>query len=254
MKNVHKVLFPKEWRKYHHSSGSVISNKLRLYITLRMLAGATYLDIILYEVSINHVQDIFVDMLEKIDSVLDNIKLPETYLEMSTVADGLSEKMIARHHFDPMSIVGNTRTLFAVDGIVNEILCPSVKDCLKMKKRSQGYNNNITSLIIEFISKEYIIFSYYITIYLITLYILRNNKYLVLIVYIIIYLFNNDLNLLLIWFLPFSTKSGSMISSCLLIKWPNLLNSSNSIVVIFYDLISIIYHHLHRNSPTDKLE
>ena len=47
-----------------------------------MLAGASYLDMIWYEVSVNHVQEIFVDMLKKIDSVLHNIKLPETQEEM----------------------------------------------------------------------------------------------------------------------------------------------------------------------------
>jgi hypothetical protein len=49
------------------SSGSCICNRLRLYITLRILAGAQYLDMIWYGVNVDHVSDIFKDMVRKLD-------------------------------------------------------------------------------------------------------------------------------------------------------------------------------------------
>ena len=67
------------------SSGSFISNKLRLYITLRILAGASYLDMVWYEVNINHVNEIVIDMSKKIDIVLDNINFPNCPEELKQI-------------------------------------------------------------------------------------------------------------------------------------------------------------------------
>ena len=61
-------------QKAINSSGSEVSNKLRLYITLRILSGASYLDMIWYGVNVDTVPSLFLDMLEKIDQVIDNIK------------------------------------------------------------------------------------------------------------------------------------------------------------------------------------
>ena len=60
-----------------NSSGSYISNKLRLFITLRILAGASYLDMVWYEVNVEHVNELVTAMARKIDDILDNISITE---------------------------------------------------------------------------------------------------------------------------------------------------------------------------------
>jgi hypothetical protein len=67
------------------SSGSSISNELRLFITMRLLAGASYLDMIWYGVDVDHVHELFIDTLSKLDKLdsLDNIKLPTNEAEWS---------------------------------------------------------------------------------------------------------------------------------------------------------------------------
>ena len=51
------------------SSGSAITNELRLFVTMRMLAGASYLDMIWYEIDIDHVHELFVDTLYKLNQL-----------------------------------------------------------------------------------------------------------------------------------------------------------------------------------------
>ena len=61
-----------------NSSGSSISPELKLLITLRVLAGASYLDMIWYSVSVNHVIALVVDACVAIHRHIDNIKMPTT--------------------------------------------------------------------------------------------------------------------------------------------------------------------------------
>ena len=75
--------FPINAEMARRSSGSEISNDLRLYVAMRLLAGASYLDMIWYQVDVDHVHDIFFPTLEKLDKLdyLDNINLPATEAE-----------------------------------------------------------------------------------------------------------------------------------------------------------------------------
>lgn len=62
------------------SSGSCISLETRMFITLRLLAGAAYLDLVWYNVALNHVHNVMFEVLECMDTcaLLDNIKFPQT--------------------------------------------------------------------------------------------------------------------------------------------------------------------------------
>jgi hypothetical protein len=58
------------------SSGSPVPLELRLYITLRILSGASYLDMIWYGVEVKSVPGIFWRTVCDIDDALDNINFP----------------------------------------------------------------------------------------------------------------------------------------------------------------------------------
>lgn len=51
----------------------------------------SYLDMIWYGVNVNHVTDIALDMIKKIDVVVDNIKLPETTEDIEKAAKAWSD-------------------------------------------------------------------------------------------------------------------------------------------------------------------
>jgi hypothetical protein len=77
-----KIIFYKFKNGYnqeqHHeyayrSSGSPITLELRLYMTLRLLSGASYLDLIWYGCEINSIPLIFWKTICLIDAALDNI-------------------------------------------------------------------------------------------------------------------------------------------------------------------------------------
>jgi hypothetical protein len=59
---------------------------LRLYITLRILSGATYLDMIWYGVNVDHVQEMVLSIVAKLDLILDNIQLPQTAADWEVLA------------------------------------------------------------------------------------------------------------------------------------------------------------------------
>ena len=65
----------KDVRKAKNSSGSEISPKLMLMITLRILAGASYLDMIHYRVHVDSVATIVWDTVKSIHRRIDNIRL-----------------------------------------------------------------------------------------------------------------------------------------------------------------------------------
>ena len=58
------------------SSGSCITTELRMYMALRILAGASYLDMIWYQVDIDHVHEYTWEVIVAINEVEDNIQLP----------------------------------------------------------------------------------------------------------------------------------------------------------------------------------
>ena len=63
------------------SSGSSICPELRLMMTLRILAGAKYLNMIWSRVSVDHINDYVIDCLLAINSTVDNIRISSTDVE-----------------------------------------------------------------------------------------------------------------------------------------------------------------------------
>ena len=74
-------LIQRNEKKAVASSGSSVSPELRLMITLRILAGAKYLDMIWYRVDVDHVNEIVLDCVHAINSTLNNINTPATETE-----------------------------------------------------------------------------------------------------------------------------------------------------------------------------
>ena len=68
-------------KQARNSSGSSIMPELKLRITLRILAGASYLDMIHYRVHIDSVSSIVWDTVKAINSKIDDIKLASTEAE-----------------------------------------------------------------------------------------------------------------------------------------------------------------------------
>jgi DDE superfamily endonuclease len=104
------------------SSGSPITLELRLYITLRMLSGASYLDFIWYQVDVNSVHSIFWNTICLINEAIDIINLPMDDNALQNIINSWSVERIRRHTVDTMY-----GTMLAVDGFVLQIKKPSPK-------------------------------------------------------------------------------------------------------------------------------
>jgi len=114
--------------KKHHeyavrSSGSPITLELRLYITLRILSGASYLDMVWYGVHVRSVSDIFWRTICDIDESIDNINFPIDPNEIMQLVNNWATKRKDRHGFTT-----NMGTAVALDGFVIEIIKPDVND------------------------------------------------------------------------------------------------------------------------------
>jgi hypothetical protein len=83
--------------KAHNSSGSSICPEMRLMITLRILAGAKYLDMIWYRVSVGHERTLVDDCLMAINSEIDNIKMPATDTEWRVESEKFREVLTNKH-------------------------------------------------------------------------------------------------------------------------------------------------------------
>ena len=105
------------------SSGSGISPEMRLLITLRMLAGASYLDMIWYRVSIDHVHEMAWEVIQAINSEIDNIQWPKTLEDYNRVAREWQLKQIVRWGKDL-----TPGTIVAGDGLAIEIRQPTLKN------------------------------------------------------------------------------------------------------------------------------
>ena len=79
------------------SSGSSICPEIRLMLTLRVLAGAKYLDMIWYRVSVDHVHEYVLDCLTAINSAIDNIKIPSTDSEWRIESEKYRAVLTAKH-------------------------------------------------------------------------------------------------------------------------------------------------------------
>lgn len=106
-----------------NSSGSPICPQLMLMITLRILAGASYLDMIHYRVNVDSVASIVWDTVLAIHKRIDNIKLAESEAECLKIAKGWAAIQLRRwgQHL-------TAGTIYAGDGLALEIAQPSVAD------------------------------------------------------------------------------------------------------------------------------
>jgi hypothetical protein len=104
------------------SSDSPITLELRLYITLWILSGASYLDMIWYAVEVRSVPGIFWRMICDIDEAVDNINFPTDEVGLVQLVDNWSAKQKDRHGFTT-----NMGTVLAVDGFVIETVKPDAK-------------------------------------------------------------------------------------------------------------------------------
>jgi hypothetical protein len=70
------------------SSGSIVPIETKLLVALRILAGASYLDMIWYGVPINHVDTYLFEMLPIMNKCpcLQSIRVPETAAEIKKCA------------------------------------------------------------------------------------------------------------------------------------------------------------------------
>jgi hypothetical protein len=88
-----------------------------------MVAGASYLDMIWYGVNVDHVQELLIDMLYKVDVVLDNIRLPQSIGEWEQLAKNWARIPIKSRGHNVMP-----GTVLAGDGLCVEIKCPTKSD------------------------------------------------------------------------------------------------------------------------------
>jgi hypothetical protein len=99
------------------SSGSSVNPELRLAMTMRMLAGAQYLDLIWYRVNINHVWHYIDPVLAAIHRMVDNVKLPYTVEALDELTAEWSS--ISQRRFDGMDLMPDQ--CGATDGLVVEV-------------------------------------------------------------------------------------------------------------------------------------
>jgi hypothetical protein len=104
------------------SSGSLITLELWLYITLWILSGANYLDMIWYAVEVRSVPGIFWWTICDIDEAVDSINFPTDGVGLMHLVDNWSAKRKDRHGFTT-----NMGTALAVDGFVIETVKPDAK-------------------------------------------------------------------------------------------------------------------------------
>ena len=74
------------------SSGYPITVELRLYMTLRILSGASYLDMIWYAVDVRSVPRLFWQTVCDIDEAIDNINFPTDEVGLMQLVHHWSDK------------------------------------------------------------------------------------------------------------------------------------------------------------------
>ena len=130
-------LIRRDEAKARNSSGSSICPEMRLMITLRILAGAKYLDMIWYRVSVDHVQGYVHDCLLAINSVIDNIKVPSTDAEWRVESEKFRQTLRSKHGSMGDEMLGGI--CGAGDGFVVQITEPTARDL--DGKSSKSYMN-----------------------------------------------------------------------------------------------------------------
>ncbi len=107
------------------SSGSKISTELRLYMTLRTLAGARYLDMIHWRVSVENIGNLVWEVITAINISLTNIKLPSCENDWVKLANGYSS--VQKNRWGHIVTPG---IALSGDGVVFEILQRSASELL----------------------------------------------------------------------------------------------------------------------------
>jgi hypothetical protein len=105
------------------SSGSPISTRLALMITLRILAGASYLDMIHYHVHVDSVHKLVWRVVHALHQHLDNINLPQNETEMQILAARWDQLQMAR-----WGSVLTPGTILAGDGLAVAIEQPTATE------------------------------------------------------------------------------------------------------------------------------
>jgi hypothetical protein len=147
LKNNYKGRYEDGWKNYQLSitrekascQGSFISLEIKLCITLRLMAGASYLDMVWYGVSVNNVFKIFFSTLKIIKKVEhSNISWPSTEEAFRKLSDEWSKINIDKRGFDLMP-----GTIAAGDGIAVKTIKPTDEDRgnipLSAFKNRKGY-------------------------------------------------------------------------------------------------------------------
>ena len=119
------------------SSGSRVNTTIRLYVTLRVLAGASYLDMVWYEVSVDSVMLIVMDMCRKITQTLQNVAVPTALEDLEAIAREWEEALSRKVNRDGMM----GKTLLAGDGLVIPIRCPAQSELKRLNLTKDKFVN-----------------------------------------------------------------------------------------------------------------
>jgi len=98
------------------SSGSAVNPELKLLMTLRLLAGASYLEFVWYQVSVNQIWYFIEPVLIAIYELVDNVKLPYTEPELDSHIEAWDQVMDRK--FPGLDVFRGVAA--AVDGFVVE--------------------------------------------------------------------------------------------------------------------------------------
>jgi hypothetical protein len=144
------------------SSGSCIPHFLRLCITLRILAGASYLDIIWYGVDVDNygVHNLFKDTIMKLDSVIDNINFPiSDDAALSQLASDWETVMVKK--YGEISRNYMKGTVAACDGLVIGIHNLRKKDLRRLSKADFYNRKGFPAVLVQAFCDAFCRFSYW---------------------------------------------------------------------------------------------
>lgn len=108
------------------SSGSAVSPELMLLITLRMLAGASYLDMIWFKVCIDHVTKYVVKVCKVINNLIGNIEFPNSEIKLRELERGWKVRIKKKYPLVGSDIMDGV--VAAGDGIAIKIKEPKEKE------------------------------------------------------------------------------------------------------------------------------
>ena len=141
------------------SSGSTINPELRLMITLRILAGAKYLDMIWYRVNVDHVSEIVIDCARAINAAVNNIKIPSNEADWKIECNTFHETVRRKHGSISEDI------LFGVcgagDGLVIQITEPVASDLNGKPSRNYMNRKGFFALLVQAFCGAYTRFWYF---------------------------------------------------------------------------------------------